>query len=65
MQSELNNYKQMKNDLLNTAFTFGIFLIIAGLVGRFFDFNQANTIFLMGVSFELVALGTYLYRKYK
>jgi hypothetical protein len=55
----------MKNDLLITAFTFGIFLIIAGLVGRFINFKQANTIFLMGVAFELVALGTYLYRKYK
>lgn len=55
----------MKNDLLITAFTFGIFLIIAGLVGRFFDFKQSNTIFLTGVAFELVALTTYLYRKYK
>jgi len=55
----------MKNDILITAFTFGIFLIIVGLIGRFFDLKQSNTIFLTGVAFELIAVGTYLYRKYK
>jgi hypothetical protein len=55
----------MNNDILDTSFTFGIFLVIVGLAGRFFGWNQANVIFLMGVAFELLALGVFLYRKFK
>jgi hypothetical protein len=55
----------MKNDLLNSAFTFGIFLIVVGLIGRFLDWKQANTLFLMGVAFEVFALVIYLYQKNK
>lgn len=55
----------MNNDIINSAFTFGIALIIVGLVGRFFDWNQANVIFIMGIAFELFALVLYVYQKNK
>ena len=55
----------MKDDIFNSALTFGVFLIIVGLVGRFFSWGQANVIFIMGVLFELFAVAIYLYRKFK
>ena len=55
----------MNKDLLISAFTFGIFLILVGLIGRFFDWKQANLIFIMGVIFEIAALGIYMFQKIK
>lgn len=55
----------MDKDIQNSAFTFGIFLVIVGLAGRYFEWKQAHIIFIMGVAFEVLALGSYLYKKYK
>lgn len=55
----------MNNDILNSAFTFGIFLILVGIISKFFNFSQANTLFWMGVAFEVFALIIFLYRKLK
>ena len=55
----------MNNDIINSAFTFGVFLIVVGIAGRFFDWNQANVIFIMGIAFEIFALVLFLYKKNK
>jgi hypothetical protein len=55
----------MKKDFINSAFTFGILLIILGLLGRKWEWKQADTLFMMGVIFELTALVSYLIQKFK
>lgn len=55
----------MNKDMMNSAFTYGILLIIIGILGRYFDWKQANTVFIMGVLFEVAALSIYIYNKYK
>ncbi len=53
----------MKNnkDFITSAFTFGILLLVLGIIGRFLNWQQANTLFIMGVLFEIAALLLSLY----
>ncbi len=55
----------MKNnkDFITSAFTFGILLLVLGIIGRFLNWQQANTLFIMGVLFEIAALLLFFYDK--
>ena len=46
-------------------FTFGIFLIIIGVITAFFNWPQANLILAIGFVFELVAALIYIWNKLK
>lgn len=50
-------------DLIISAFTFGILLLVLGIIGRFVGWGQANTLFIMGVLFELAAFALHMYDK--
>jgi hypothetical protein len=44
-------------------FTFGLFLLAAGLVGSLFDWAQAKIIMAIGLVFELLAVLMYIWGK--
>ena len=46
-------------------FTFGLFLVVVGAIGKFFDWNQANVIMASGLLFELLAAMLYIWNKLK
>ena len=44
-------------------FTFGLFLVAVGAIGKFFDWNQANIIMALGLLFELLSAILYIWNK--
>lgn len=46
-------------------FTFGLFLVAVGLIGNFFDWDQANLVLALGLLFELLAAMLYIWKKAK
>lgn len=46
-------------------FTFGLFLVVVGAIGKIFKWNQANIILALGLLFELLAAMLYTYNKVK
>ena len=46
-------------------FTFGLFLVVVGAIGKFFDWDQANVIMALGLLFESIAAMLYTWNKLK
>lgn len=55
----------MNKDLMNSAFTYGIVLIIVGIIGSKYQWKPAHIILIMGILFELAAITMYVYNKFK
>jgi len=53
------------NKTVNSAFTFGIFLLLLGFVGKFLKWQQADTLLAMGILFELFATLVFIWNKIK
>ncbi len=56
---------KIMNKTVKSTFTFGIFLLIIGIVGQFFKWSQANTIIALGILFELFATLVFIWNKIK
>jgi len=53
------------NKTVKSAFTFGIFLVIIGIIGHFFAWEQAQIIILLGLVFEFFAAMLFIWGKLK
>ena len=53
------------NKTAKSAFTFGIFLLLIGIVGQFFKWSQSNILMAMGILFELFATLVFIWNKIK
>lgn len=53
------------NKTVNSAFTFGIFLLLLGVVGKFLKWQQADILLAMGILFELFATLVFIWNKIK
>lgn len=53
------------NKTVNSAFTFGIFLLLLGFAGKLLKWQQADIILAMGVLFELFATLVFIWNKIK
>jgi len=53
------------NKTVNSAFTFGIFLLLLGIAGKFLKWGQADVILAMGILFELFATLVFIWNKIK
>lgn len=50
---------------IRSTFTFGLLLIIIGIIGKFFKWSQADTIIALGIVFELYATLVFIWNKIK
>jgi hypothetical protein len=48
-----------------SVFTFGLFLIIVGAIGKLFNWEQATIILALGLSFETLALILFAWNRIK
>ncbi|MFK5957698.1 MAG: hypothetical protein QM495_02395 [Lutibacter sp.] len=48
-----------------SIFTFGIFLIIVGVIAKVINWPQANLLFAIGLVFELLAALLFIWKKIK
>lgn len=48
-----------------SLFTFGIFLILAGAISKFFNWSQSNLLMAIGLVFELLAALLFIWNKIK
>lgn len=53
------------NKTVNSAFTFGVFLLLLGFAGKLLKWQQADIILAMGVLFELFATLVFIWNKIK
>ena len=53
------------NKTVNSAFTFGIFLLLLGFAGKFLKWQQADILLAMGILFELFATLVFIWNKIK
>ncbi len=53
------------NKRIVSFFTFGLFLIIIGAIGRFLQWQQAMTLIAIGLIFETLALILFAWSKIK
>lgn len=53
------------NKTVNSAFTFGLFLLLLGIFGKFLKWSQADTLMALGILFELFATLVYIWNKIK
>ncbi|MFA5298726.1 MAG: hypothetical protein WC389_11025 [Lutibacter sp.] len=53
----------MKTNKVISFFTFGIFLILAGAISKFFNWSQANLVMAIGLVFELLATLLFVWKK--
>jgi uncharacterized membrane protein (UPF0136 family) len=51
------------NKTVKSAFTFGILLLVIGIIGRFFKWSQADVLMAMGILFELFATLVFIWNK--
>ena len=66
----LKKYKSLNisNDMnkkVISLFTFGLFLIIIGAIGTFFEWNQSLIIIGLGLTFESLALIIFAWNRIK
>ena len=54
----------MKKQII-PLFSFGIFLVIVGAIGKVMDWSQANIIMSIGLLFELLAAMIFIWQKVK
>jgi divalent metal cation (Fe/Co/Zn/Cd) transporter len=50
---------------VQSTFTFGLFLLIIGIVGKFLNWKQADIIMALGIMFELLATLLFIWNKIK
>ncbi|WP_299526941.1 gliding motility protein GldL [uncultured Lutibacter sp.] len=48
-----------------SLFTFGVFLILAGAISKFFNWSQSNLIMAIGLVFEILAALLFIWKKLK
>lgn len=48
---------------VSSAFTYGLFLLVLGIVGKFLKWKQADIIMAVGLLFELFAILVYIWNK--
>ena len=48
---------------VSSAFTYGLFLLILGIVGKFLKWKQADIIMAVGLIFELFAILVFIWNK--
>lgn len=53
------------DDKIKSALSFGILLILVGIIGRYLHWKQGNTLIFMGLLFEFYALGRLIWKQYK
>ncbi|PCI35568.1 MAG: gliding motility protein GldL [Flavobacteriaceae bacterium] len=53
------------NKQIISLFSFGIFLVIIGAIGKIMDWNQSNLIMAIGLLFELLAAILFIWQKIK
>jgi len=53
------------NKTAKSAFTFGIFLLLIGIIGKFFNWSQADILMAMGILFELFGTLIFIWDKIK
>ena len=51
------------NNKIKSGLSFGILLIVLGIIGKYLHWKQANTLLLMGFAFELYAFIVFLISK--
>lgn len=54
----------MKKQMI-PLFSFGIFLVVIGAIGKIMDWSQANIIMAIGLLFELLAAMIFIWQKIK
>ncbi len=55
----------MNSKRVVSLFTFGIFLILAGVISNFFNWSQSNLLMATGLVFELLAALLFIWNKIK
>ncbi len=53
----------MKNKTVQSTFTFGVFLLVIGIVGKLLQWHQADVIIALGIVFELFATLVFIWNK--
>lgn len=53
------------NKTVKSAFTFGLLLLVVGVITKFFKWSQADTLMGMGILFELYATLVFIWNKIK
>lgn len=53
----------MKANRITSFFTFGIFLLLVGVVLKLFNWSQANLVMAVGLVFELLAALLFVWKK--
>lgn len=53
------------NKKIISLFTFGLFLIVTGAIGTFFEWQQAMTFIAIGLTFESLALIVFAWNRIK
>lgn len=53
------------NKTVKSTFTFGILLLVIGIIGKFFKWAQADILMAMGILFELFATLVFIWNKIK
>lgn len=48
---------------VSSAFTYGLFLLVLGIVGKFLKWKQADLIMAVGLVFELFAILVFIWNK--
>ncbi len=48
---------------VSSAFTYGLFLLVLGIVGKFLKWKQADIIMAVGLLFELFAIIVFIWNK--
>jgi hypothetical protein len=53
----------MMSNKVVSFFTFGLFLILAGAISKFFNYSQSNLLMAIGLVFELLAALLFVWKK--
>jgi hypothetical protein len=53
----------MRTNKVVSFFTFGLFLIITGIISKLFDYSQSNLLMAIGLVFELLAALLFAWQK--
>jgi len=48
---------------VSSAFTYGLFLLVLGIIGKFLKWKQADIIMAVGLLFELFAILVFIWNK--
>jgi len=51
------------DNLVKSSFTFGVLLVVVGLIGNYFEWKQAPILLLLGIVFESFAAMAFIWKK--